>query len=179
MALATVVPGKGGTVGCYISDSPLSVPPTGCGLGWATSPLRNLRVGSVALSQEAWPHVHSGVFKRCGLGWDAELEERLVVVFPFINPWDFGESVSFQRRFKVMMLPVVFAGASLSAVAGEVSRILHEVRRGPVLLAPLKDNQTGSKETIYIDHVVLVLGKRAAGAQSQLPQDLPFCSTSL
>lgn len=167
-------------MGCCISDPPPSVPPAGCGLGWATSPLRNLRVGSVALSQEAWPHVHSGVFKRCGLGWDAELEERLVVVFPFINPWDFGQSVSFQRRFKVMMLLVVFAGASLlSALAGGVSRALHQVRRGPVLLAPLKDNQKGSKETIYIDYVVLVLGKRAAGAQSQLLQDLPFCSTSL
>lgn len=96
MTLAAVVPGKGGGMGCYISDPP-PCPSNGMwvGLGWATSPLRNLKVGSVAVSLEAWPRVHSGFFERCGLGWDAELEERLVVVSPFTNPWDYGGAFCF------------------------------------------------------------------------------------
>lgn len=119
MTLAAVVPGKGGGMGCYISDPP-PCPSNGMwgGLGWATSPLRNLRVGSVAVSLEAWPHFHSGLFKRCGLGWDAELEERLVVVSPSTDPWGYGGLSASPQRLKAMMLPVVFVAAVFSFSPG-------------------------------------------------------------
>lgn len=173
MTLATVVPGKRGGMGCYISDPP---PPPQCptngmwvGLGWVTSPLRNLRLGSVAVSQKAWPHVHSGFFKGCGLGWDAELEERLVVVCPFSSPWDFGESFCFTSEEAQGYAAGGICCCSLffQPWLGKCPEPC--MRSEDLHCRPPKANQTGLKETASIKHVVLALSKRTVGAQSQLP----------
>lgn len=124
----------------------------GCGLNWATSPLRNLGVGSVSVSQEARPHAHLGVFKRCGLGWDAGLE-RLVVISPFTNPWDYGEPFCFTPeeaqgcdacRCSLFVQPWPEKYSEPCTKSGE-----------GLAYWPPKENQTGLKETVHIKHVVL------------------------
>lgn len=45
-------------------------------------------------------HVLSGFFKRCRLDGDAELGERLVVIFPFTNPW----SLKFMEMLAYLLL---------------------------------------------------------------------------
>lgn len=107
MTLATMVPGKGGGVGCYISGPPPVSHQRDVGWVGQPPPLRNLRLGSVAVSQEVGPHVHSGFFKGCGLGRDAELE-RLWSPLSQILGITKSLSASPQRRLKVMMLLVVF-----------------------------------------------------------------------
>lgn len=82
-------------------------------VGWVGQPLRlrNLRVGSVAVSEVGWPPAHSSFFKRYRLGWDAELGERFVVISPLTNPWHYGESALPQRSLKFIEMLMVFVAA--------------------------------------------------------------------
>lgn len=57
-----------GGMGFSISAPHPSVLPRGCGLGWATSTLRNLGAGPGAVSEEEGPHAHPSFFKRCSMG---------------------------------------------------------------------------------------------------------------
>lgn len=126
-------------MGCSISAPHPSVPPRGCGLGWATSTLRNLGVGSGAVSEEEGPHAHPSFFKRCGLGGHAELGERLAIS-PFTYPWDYGESFCFMPEEP----PVPGDGGLqtfLSTMTGGLLRALQEVERRPGLLDPKKITQ--------------------------------------
>lgn len=113
-------------------------------VGWVgqPSPLRNLRVGSVTVSEVAWLHAYPGFFKRYRLGWHAELGERLVVIFLFTNPWDYSfffypKGVSSSWRCWWYLLLQSF----LSTLAREVLRALDEVRRRSILLAPKTTKQ--------------------------------------
>lgn len=109
--------------------------------------MRNLGVGSGAVSEEEGPHANPSFFKRCGLGGHAELGERLVIS-PFANH-EIMKSLSASTPEEPLVPGDGGLQTFLSAMTGGLLRALQEVEEGLDSWTP-KITAAGLKEAVYV-----------------------------